>query len=161
MENVKVSLTNEEKAAVKEVWVQMLVNKQSWGTAFYERLFEVYPHMKALFKGEISQQGQKLVNVLTLIVSKMDKIDHIREEVKSLAHRHVKYQVKPDYYLPFINLLLHVLEEKMGEKWTPLTDQAMRKVMFIVMEAVIQQMSPAENYSDVVREAMQALKVAS
>ncbi|GIV40594.1 MAG: hypothetical protein KatS3mg033_2394 [Thermonema sp.] len=157
----QISLTPEEKAAVKEVWVQLLVHKKEWGLRFYERLFALHPHMQYLFKGNMEHQGQKLVNVLTLIISKLDKIHNIREEVKALAERHKQYNVKPEYYLPFINLLLSVLAEAMGDKWTETTDQAMRKVMFIIMEAVIEHMSSGSDYQQAVENAKQVLKVAS
>ncbi|NIK73350.1 nitric oxide dioxygenase [Thermonema lapsum] len=155
-----IQLSAEEKAAVKEVWVQMLVHKKEWGMCFYERLFALYPHMKQLFKGDTEEQGQKLVNVLTLIASKLDKIDQIRQEVKALAERHKQYNVKPEYYLPFINLLLSVLAEAMGSRWTETTDLAMRKVMFIMMEAVIEHMSPEDEYKEAVESAKQILKIA-
>ncbi len=154
------TLSAEEKAAIKEVWVQMLIHKKEWGMRFYERLFALYPHMKGLFKGNIEDQGQKLVNVLTLIISKLDKLDHIREEVKALAERHKQYNVKPEYYLPFINLLLSVLSEAMGNQWTETTDRAMRKVMFIMMEAVIEHMSTEEQYEEAVAYAKDILKIA-
>ncbi|GIV40595.1 MAG: hypothetical protein KatS3mg033_2395 [Thermonema sp.] len=156
-----IQLSTEEKAAVKEVWVQLLVHKKEWGLRFYERLFALHPHMQSLFKGNVEEQGQKLVNVLTLVASKLDKLELIRQEVKALAERHKQYNVKPEYYLPFINLLLSVLAEAMGDKWTETTDQAMRKIMFVMMEAVIEHMMHSESaYKEAVESARQFLRIA-
>lgn len=153
------TLSQQEKAAIKEIWVQLLIHKQAWGIRFYERLFELYPYMKPLFsKVRIEEQGLRLGNILTFIVAKLDKLEQVRQEVKALAQRHIAYQVKAEYYLPFIKLLLEVLREGMAERWTPLMEQAMRKVMLIMMEAITEQLATPDEYEDIMQKARQALE---
>ena len=76
---------------VKETWSFVIVKSDQAGELFYSRLFEVAPGVRPLFKEDISLQAKKLMSMVTYVVTKLDKLDAIIGEIKSLAQRHKKY----------------------------------------------------------------------
>src|SRR5438045_1456759 len=68
------------------------------GGLFYNRVFEIAPAVKAMFRQPMDEQSKKLFATLSFVISKLDKLDDIVAEVIKLAKRHVNYGVKPAHY---------------------------------------------------------------
>ena len=54
---------------------------------FYDRLFEVAPEVKPLFRGDMTGQGRKLMATLALVVNGLNKLDAILPAASVLAKR--------------------------------------------------------------------------
>jgi nitric oxide dioxygenase len=80
-------------------------------TIFYGRLFEIAPEVKPLFKGDIREQGRKLMATLGIVVKGWSNLDAVLPAAKSLAVKHVSYGVKPDHYQPVGEALIWTLEK--------------------------------------------------
>jgi hemoglobin-like flavoprotein len=85
---------------------------------FYNRLFEIAPEVKPLFKGDIREQGRKLMATLGIVVKGLSNLDAVLPAAKSLALKHVSYGVKPDHYEPVGEALLWTLEKGLGDDFT-------------------------------------------
>lgn len=121
---------------VKDTWADLIGHGPEIGEQFYTRLFQKYPEYKKLFKGDIKEQHRKLAFAITLVVTKLNKLDQITEEVRSLAARHVKYGVKPEYFEPFIKLLVETIANVRAERWKPEYSAAWYEVMKAVGDAI-------------------------
>src|ERR1700754_5020937 len=77
---------------------------------FYGRLFEIAPEVKPLFKGDMAEQGRKLMAKLAVVVNGLTNLDSILPAASALARRHVGYGVKPGHYAPVGEALLWTLE---------------------------------------------------
>ena len=55
------------------------------GELFYNRLFEIAPQVRHLFHSPMPEQSRKLLSMLQYIISKLDKLEDILEEVAQLA----------------------------------------------------------------------------
>jgi hemoglobin-like flavoprotein len=86
---------------------------------FYGRLFEIAPEVKPLFKGDIKEQGRKLMATLAVVVNGLDNLPSILPAASALAKKHVGYGVKPGHYTPVGAALLWTLERGLGAAWTP------------------------------------------
>lgn len=86
---------------------------------FYGRLFEIAPDVKPLFKGEITEQGRKLMATLAVVVNGLDNLPSILPAASALARKHVGYGVTPAHYAPVGAALLWTLERGLGGAWTP------------------------------------------
>ena len=86
---------------------------------FYGRLFEIAPEVKPLFKGDIKEQGKKLMTTLAVVVNGLDNLPSILPAASALAKKHVSYGVKPGHYAPVGAALLWTLERGLGAAWTP------------------------------------------
>jgi nitric oxide dioxygenase len=86
---------------------------------FYGRLFEIAPEVKPMFRGDMKEQGRKLMATLAVVVNGLADLAAILPAASALAQRHVGYGVKPGHYAPVGEALLWTLEKGLGPEWTP------------------------------------------
>ncbi len=86
---------------------------------FYGRLFEIAPSVKPLFKGDMKEQGRKLMSTLAYVVNGLANLPAILPAASALAKRHVSYGATKEHYGPVGEALLWTLERGLGPKWTP------------------------------------------
>ena len=85
---------------------------------FYGRLFELDPSLRAMFKGDIEEQGRKLMKTLATVVRGLGNADEILPVIRDLGARHVGYGVTDDQYDTVGAALLWTLEQGLGEAFT-------------------------------------------
>ncbi|HSC36340.1 MAG TPA: globin domain-containing protein [Chitinophagaceae bacterium] len=112
-------MTAKQTELVKETWALVAnMDTHTVGMLFYNRLFEIAPQLKAMFpKDDMKSQVSKLLIMLTYIISKLDRLDELRNEVAKLAQRHVKYGVQDEHYEWVGRALLWTLEIGLQKKW--------------------------------------------
>jgi nitric oxide dioxygenase len=86
---------------------------------FYGRLFEIAPEVKPLFRGDMKEQGRKLMTTLRVVVNGLADLGTILPAASALAKRHVGYGVRPEHYEPVGEVLIWTLERGLGAQWTP------------------------------------------
>jgi hemoglobin-like flavoprotein len=86
---------------------------------FYGRLFEIAPEVKPLFRGDMAEQGRKLMATLAVVVNGLTDLKTILPAASALAKRHVAYGVMASHYAPVGAALLWTLERGLGPVWTP------------------------------------------
>ena len=86
---------------------------------FYNRLFTLDPSLRALFKGDMKQQGRMLMSVLGIAVNGLRNLDTLAPVVRKLGARHVGYGVKNEHYQTVGAALLWTLEQGLGDAFTP------------------------------------------
>ena len=86
---------------------------------FYGKLFELDPSLKSLFKGDIKEQGRKLMAMLKTAVDGLDDIGAIVGAVQDLGKRHVGYGVTDAHYDTVAAALLDTLAKGLGDDFTP------------------------------------------
>lgn len=86
---------------------------------FYDRLFETAPEVKPLFRGDMAEQGRKLMATLAVVVNGLTDLETILPAASALAKRHVGYGVKASHYPAVGSALLWTLEQGLGPAWTP------------------------------------------
>ena len=112
-------MTNEQIKLVQESFKQVSPIAETAAQLFYARLFELDPDLELLFKGNLSEQGRKLMQMLALAVNSLDRMDHLLPVVRSLGARHVSYGVRDKDYDTVGHALLWTLQKGLGEAFTP------------------------------------------
>ena len=130
-------MTERQILLVKNSWSYLVANSEEAGQLFYTRLFEVAPDLKHMFTTDPKEQARKLMSMVTLIVTKLQKLDDIIQEIRNLAQRHGKYGAKPEHYAVVGECLLWTLEQGLGEKWNSETAEAWTSVYGVLSEAMI------------------------
>ena len=105
--------------------------------SFYARLFEVTPHLRKLFTGDMERQGTMLMTSLELAVSSLDDPDSILPSVRALGERHVSYGVKVEYYGLAKEAYLWALENHLGDEFTPALKDAWGAAFDALVETMI------------------------
>lgn len=84
---------------------------------FYNKLFELDPSLKALFSGDMKEQGKKLMTMIGAAVKGLDDLGGLVPVVQDLGKRHKGYGVEDDHYGTVGSALLYTLETGLGEAW--------------------------------------------
>ena len=104
---------------VQGSWDKARPIQQQAAEIFYARLFELDPSLRPLFKGDMAEQGRKLMTMLNTVVVNLTKLDQLMPQVTALAARHNGYGVKSKDYDTVGNALLSTLEAGLGPAFTP------------------------------------------
>ena len=86
---------------------------------FYRRLFQLDPALRPLFKSHIEEQARKLMDMLGLAVSSLEKPAALEKQLHQLGARHVTYGVRDEHYATVGQAILDMLAEVIGKNWTP------------------------------------------
>jgi len=82
---------------------------------FYSRLFELDPSLRLMFKGNIVEQGEKLMTTLKVVVRGLTRLDALVPAVQALGRRHASYGVTDDHYDMVAEALFWTLQQGLGE----------------------------------------------
>lgn len=117
-------MTPEQVSLVQGSWAQVAPIKEAAAGMFYNRLFELDPSLRQLFRGDMAEQGRKLMAMIGVVVGALGKLDTIVPAVKDLGRRHGGYGVQPEHYGTVAAALLWTLEKGLGDAFTPEVKQA-------------------------------------
>jgi nitric oxide dioxygenase len=109
---------------IRTSFAKVLPIKREAAAMFYARLFEIAPPLRGLFKGDMDEQGAKLMAMLGTAVANLDRLDEIVPAVRALGARHATYGVKDADYALVGEALLWTLSQGLGEAFTPDTEAA-------------------------------------
>lgn len=112
-------MTPQDIVLVKSTFALVRPIAEQAAELFYGRLFEIAPQVKPLFKGDMKEQGRKLMATLGTVVASLDNLAPVLPVASALAKRHVGYGVKAEDYAPVGAALLWTLEQGLGPAWTP------------------------------------------
>jgi nitric oxide dioxygenase len=112
-------MTPDDVVLVKSSFEKVKPIASDAAALFYGRLFEIAPEVKPLFKGELTEQGRKLMATLAIVVNGLDNLPSILPAASALAKKHVGFGVTAEHYAPVGAALLWTLEKGLGAAWTP------------------------------------------
>jgi len=113
---------------VQETYLTFAANAQRAGKLFYERLFEIDPTLRPLFKGDIDAQAIKLMQMVGTAVSALRKPNLLNDAVGALGKRHVGYGVKAEHYTTVGEALLYAIKTQLKDGFTSDVESAWRAV---------------------------------
>jgi Globin len=83
---------------------------------FYERLFSLEPSLRPLFKGDMAEQGRKLMTMIGTAVANLHRLVNIVPTVQDLGRRHIGYGVEPTHYQTVSAAMPWTLEQDLGDQ---------------------------------------------
>ena len=108
-----------QKTLVQTSFAQVRPIADKAAALFYNRLFELDPTLRPLFKGDMEEQGRKLMDMLTLAVKGLDRPEALLPALTALGRRHAGYGVNKHDYETVGEALLWPLEQGLGPSFTP------------------------------------------
>jgi hemoglobin-like flavoprotein len=112
-------LKQETIVLVQESWKKIAAIAPQAAELFYQNLFSTDPSLKPLFKGNMEEQGKKLMQMIGTAVSKLNDLEMLVPILQDLGQRHVGYGVQESHYQTVGAALLKTLEQCLGEDFTP------------------------------------------
>lgn len=131
------SLTQQQIALVKASFQEIVPMADVAADLFYSRLFLLDPTLKAMFRGNMKDQGRKLMKMLGVAIAALDNLEKVVPAIEDLGRRHVQYGVKKEHYEAVGTALLWTLEEGLGDQFTPRVKEAWTAVYTLVAETAI------------------------
>ena len=110
-------MTPEKIDLVKTTWSSVEQISDTAAELFYGRLFELDPKLKALFNGDMAEQGKKLMQMIGVAVANLHQLEEVLLPVQELGKRHVGYKVEAKDYDTVGEALLWTLEKGLGDAW--------------------------------------------
>lgn len=126
-------------ALVQESWAKVVPIADAAGKLFYSNLFEAEPGLRALFKGDLNEQAGKLVQMISVAVSKLDEPDVLVPALTQLGKRHVGYGVVPTHYDAVGAALIKTLEQGLGPAFTADVKDAWVSVYSVMTQVMTKQ----------------------
>jgi hemoglobin-like flavoprotein len=118
-----------QKKLIQDTWTQVVPIADQAAAIFYQRLFEIDPSTRPLFRStDMAQQHKKLLQILGIAVSSLDNLGALGKTVEDLGRRHAGYGVKDAHYDSVGVALLWTLEQGLGSAWTPEAAAAWKEV---------------------------------
>ncbi len=112
-------MTPDSVNLVQGSWKKVEAIAPQAAALFYQNLFSADPSLKALFKGDMEKQGQKLMEMIGLAVGKLEVLPEVVPVLQNLAKRHVRYGVTEAHYATVGAALLKTLDQGLGQDFTP------------------------------------------
>jgi len=112
-------MTPEQVNLVQSSWEKVVPIAETAAELFYGRLFESDPALKPLFKGDMKEQGRKLMTMITTVVRGLKNLGALVPAVQDLGRRHAGYGVLDEHYTVVGETLIWTLDKGLGPEFTP------------------------------------------
>lgn len=129
-------MTPDQIKHVKSSWEKVVPISEKAAELFYGKLFELNPGLKSLFKGDMTEQGRKLMAILNTAVNSLDKLDSIVPAIQDMGRRHVGYGVKDEDYDTVGEALIWTLGQGLGDAFTPEVKEAWVLTYMVVADTM-------------------------
>lgn len=117
-------LTVRQKDLVQGTFASIATIADDAAILFYQRLFELDPSLRPMFRGDLSEQRKKLMQMITAAVKGLDRLEQLVPVVQDLGRRHAGYGVRDSHYETVGAALLWTLEAGLGKAFTPEVKEA-------------------------------------
>jgi len=111
-------MTPEQIKIVQSTWEKIVPQSEQAATAFYNKLFEIAPEVRPMFKNDMQQQGRELMQTLNTVVTTLNNLPELVPVVEELGRRHIDYGVEAKHYDAVATALIMTLESTLGDEFT-------------------------------------------
>jgi len=129
-------MTPQDKKLVQESFAKVAPIADQAAALFYQTLFTMDPSLSALFKGDMVEQGRKLMKMIAAAVNALDRLESVVPAVQMLGMRHVDYGVRPEHYDTVGAALIETLEKGLGDAFTPEVETAWIRVYGVLADTM-------------------------
>lgn len=119
-------MTPHEIALVQASWRQVQPLAEPAAAMFYARLFEIEPSLRRLFKGDMKEQGRKVMAMIGVAVKALTHLESVVPAVRALGRRHAGYGVEERHYAVVEEALVRTLAQGLGTSFTKEVENAWR-----------------------------------
>jgi nitric oxide dioxygenase len=104
--------------------------------AFYNRLFELAPEVRPLFKRDMGLQAKKLSDMLVWVIGHLEHPEELSRELRTLGSRHRDYGVEIDQYAPLGSALIWMFQRTLGDRFSSEMEEAWLEAYAFISSAM-------------------------
>ena len=112
-------MTADQIYLLRKSFAEVEAQSQVAALVFYRRLFELAPAVRPMFHTDIEEQARKLMEMLGMVLSLMERPGALEKELEESGQRHATYGVREEHYPIVGGAMLQMLESVLGDRWTP------------------------------------------
>ncbi|WP_433087432.1 globin domain-containing protein [Dactylosporangium sp. CA-052675] len=105
--------------------------------AFYARLFERYPDLRAMFPADLTRQRAKFADELHALVVALPDVSAFLAGAARLGTRHAGYGVRVAHYGQVRTVLIATIAAELGPTWTDAHELAWTAAYDMITEAML------------------------
>jgi hemoglobin-like flavoprotein len=110
-------VTDVQRKRVQSTFAAIVPIADDAAMLFYQRLFEIAPELRPMFRGDMTEQRKKLMQMFTAAVKGL-RLEQLVPVVEDLGRRHAGYGVEDRPYDTVGAALLWTLEMGLGAAFT-------------------------------------------
>ena len=130
---------------VQASWAKVMPISDVASQLFYDRLFELDPNLRPLFKSDMAEQRKKLMQTLAVAVDGLSDVQRLLPVLQQLGVRHVGYMVQDVHYDTVGAALLWTLEEGLGEDFDDAVQNAWTHVYDVIASVMKEAAAKVDN----------------
>lgn len=111
-------MDSKQISLVQDTFKMVVPIQETAADLFYNRLFEIAPSTREMFKGDMKEQGKKLMATIGIAVTSLTNLEAIVPTVQALGVKHVGYGVEDWHYDKVGEALLWTLGQGLGDTFT-------------------------------------------
>jgi len=131
-------MTLAQISLIRASFTRVVMARETSAELFYNRLFELDPSLRPLFKGDMKEQGLKFFLMLEIVVGGLNAFEDVVAELRALGQRHIEYGVLPRHYLTVREALLWMLNQVLGKDFTGETRMAWMEMYDLLSRAMVE-----------------------
>ncbi|MGK4007501.1 globin family protein [Sorangium sp. So ce1036] len=121
---------------VQRSWAKVMPISDAAAALFYDRLFQMDPSVRALFKNDMGEQKKKLMQTLAVAVDGLSNLSKLVPVLQALGVRHHGYMVTDHHYDLVGEALLWTLREGLGDGFTRDVETAWKEVYGLIADVM-------------------------
>jgi hemoglobin-like flavoprotein len=141
-------VTPQQIALVQASWKQVQPIAGTAAAMFYGRLFLLEPSVRGMFRGDMEEQGRRLMSMISVAVNSLSRLESIVPAIQSLGRRHSAYGVEDRHYAVVGEALVWTLGQGLGAAFTKETEEAWRAAYGLLATTMQQAAREAEKQDE-------------
>lgn len=112
-------MTSQEITLIKDSFRKLVPFADQAAALFYARLFELDPRFRARFRGDMAEQGRKLMAVIAMAVASLEQPERLIASLRELGAPHLDAGAEPEHHRTVGQALFWTVEKGLGPEFTP------------------------------------------
>ena len=121
---------------VQQSWKKILPDRAAFAKKYYERLIEIEPSHRQLFKKDMRIQENHFLMAMGMAIAGLKEFGEIAPNLRQLGERHVDYGVKSANFVDFVAAFFDTLNIYLGTELTEDVRQAWTDAFNIIITAM-------------------------
>ena len=130
-------MTPQQIRLVQSSYARLKNDTAGVAASFYERLFQIDPSLRSLFRDDLARQGERLMQMIGAAVGLLNRPETLFPVLHALGARHVGYGVKAEHYDTVGTALIDTLEVGLGSGFTAELRAAWMRLFEIVRSEML------------------------
>ena len=111
------TLTTAQIDLIRDSFHRLQPDVETASELLYERLFEIAPELRSMFRSDMAGQGMQFMSTLGVILQHLDDPEALRPHLEHLAQGHAAFGVKPEHFRLMGQALIWAMRKTLGENY--------------------------------------------